>query len=101
MTSVLAGLLPYLTGAGGALAALVIGIVLIQTGKLVPDRYHQQVLTEAAKLREANDTLRETLRMAQEQNMQLSSSTQITIQLMNVLERIAGDRLPPQVSDDE
>lgn len=101
MTSVLAGLLPYLTGAGGALAALVIGIVLIQTGKLVPDRYHQQVLTEAAKLREANDTLRETLRMAQEQNMQLSSSTQITIQLMNVLEKIAGDRLPPQVSDDE
>ena len=101
MTSVLAGLLPYLTGAGGALAALVIGIVLIQAGKLVPDRYHQQVLTEAAKLREANDTLRETLRMAQEQNMQLSSSTQITIQLMNVLEKIAGDRLPPQVSDDE
>jgi hypothetical protein len=95
LSGTVAALLPYFTGAGGAVAVLVAGFVLIQTGKLVPDRYHQQIVDEADKLRQANDTLRETLRMAQEQNAQLTSSTQLTVQVMNILERIAADRLPP------
>ena len=97
MSGVIGGLLPYFTGAGGALAVLIVGFILIQTGKLVPDRYHSQVLNEAEKLREANETLRETLRMSQDQNTQLTNSTQLTVQLMNVLERFAAERaaLPP------
>lgn len=87
-----ADVLPYLTGAGGALFALTAGIALIITGILVPKAYHQRVLDENEKLREAAETLRETARMAQEQNMQLANSAQVTIQLMHVLDSIARER---------
>lgn len=87
--------LPYLTGAGGAIFALVTGISLIISGVLVTRREHQRVLDENQKLREANETLRETARMAQEQNMQLANSAQVTIQLMKVLDTIARERGTP------
>jgi hypothetical protein len=87
-----ADILPYLTGAGGALFALVTGITLIIAGVLVTRREHQRALDENEKLREANETLRETARMAQEQNMQLANSAQVTVQLMNVLETLARER---------
>jgi cytochrome c-type biogenesis protein CcmH/NrfF len=85
-------ILPYLTGAGGALFALALGITLIITGVLVPRAYHQRLQEENQKLRETAETLRETVRMAQEQNMQLANSAQVTIQLMKVLDAIAREK---------
>lgn len=89
-----ADILPYLTGAGGALFALALGITLIISGVLVPRAYHQRILEENQKLRETAETLRETVRMAQEQNMQLANSAQVTIQLMKVLDGIAREKGP-------
>ena len=89
-------ILPYLTGAGGALFALITGISLIISGVLVTRREHQRVLDENQKLRETAETLRETVRMSQEQNMQLANSAQVTIQLMKVLDAIARERNPGQ-----
>lgn len=88
-------LLPAATGAGGALFVLLVGISFLITGVLVTRREHKAVLDDNAKLREANETLRQTLRQSQEQNTQLANSTQVTVELMNVLRQIAQERSKP------
>lgn len=88
-------LLPAATGAGGAVFVLLLGLFLLITGVLITKREHERALDENTKLREANETLRQTLQQSQEQNTQLANSTQVTVELMNVLRQIAQERSKP------
>lgn len=85
-------ILPFLTGAGGALFALVLAVIGLVRGIVVPRAQYNAALAEADKLREANETLRHTLQLSQEQNTQLANSTQVTVELMSVLRQIAQER---------
>jgi hypothetical protein len=90
-----ADLVPLIAGPAGALFALLVGYGLLLVGKLVTGREYEKLEAENKKLHEVNDTLRETLRMSQEQNTQLTNSTQVTIQLMKVLDAFAKERRGP------
>lgn len=87
--------LPYLTGAGGAIFALITVISFLLTGVFVTRREHQRALDENEKLREANETLRDALQVSQQQIAQLTNSAQVTVELMSVLKQVAQERTNP------
>lgn len=85
-------IIAYLIGPGGAIG---VTLLLIMLGYLVPKPYHTRVLKQAHKLQDANDTLLETVRSAQQLNDRLSTSGELINRLVTALIATTGHPLPP------
>lgn len=91
-------LIPLITGGGGAIVALVVGIVLIMTGKLVTGREHDRLLAAYDKAVAANDTLTISLQACRENNSQLLASGNLTTKLLDSLVALSQQRGDPPKS---
>lgn len=81
----MADYLPYITGSGGALAVLAIGIWLIVTGKLHTRGEFDRVLEERGHYKDALETERIT-------NNELARSGTVTSKVLDALVEVARDR---------
>lgn len=100
----MASYLPLITGSGGALVVMAIGLYLFLGGKLHSDREYgkleqenDQLRAEAAQLRVALDTERRTVN-------ETASAGQVTNQLITALTTIAaGQRKakPPELTAED
>lgn len=95
-------LIPYITGAGGALVILVLAVALLLTGKLVTGREHDRSLETITRLEAivnqlntANDTLREATSRAQAQVDRLLDGSALSNTLAQALVSVAQQPRPP------
>lgn len=86
----LSGLLPYVTGSGGALVVLALGAWLLIAGKLHSDAEFQRVLTE-------NEQLKSALGSERRASNELAMTGNVTNKLIGALVDVVTDRktLPP------
>lgn len=84
----------YLLGPAGAAG---LTLLLILTGVLVLGRDHKKVLRQVEKLQEANDIQAKSIEQLQEVNRTLSSSGQLTNQVITAMMEIAMQRGMPQI----
>ena len=91
--------LPYITGSGGALVTLAIGLYLIITGKLHTDGEFQAKVTENAELKAENRDLKGALEIERTTNNELARAGSVTTKVLDVLAEVAGARhqalIPP------
>lgn len=80
-------LVTALLGSGGAAG---VALVLILLGILVPHPYHKRVIEENEKLAQANDQLSAANAQLREANSNLTSSGQLTNQVVTALLDIAA-----------
>lgn len=80
-------LVTALLGSGGAAG---VALVLILLGVLVPSTYHKRVIEENEKLAQANDVLAAANAQLREANSNLTSSGQLTNQVVTALLDIAA-----------
>ena len=85
-------LVTALLGSGGAAG---VALILILLGILVPRPYHQRVLEENEKLTQANDVLAAANAQLREANSNLTSSGQLTNQVVTALLEIAAEHRSP------
>lgn len=72
--------------------ALVIGHVLVLTGKYVTGREHDRLLAAYDKVAATNDQLTASLAACRENNGQLLASGQLTTRLLDTLAAVAQQR---------
>lgn len=89
-------IIDYLLGGGGA-AGLALGLILI--GQLITKREHQRVLDDNARLQQANDVLTQANLQLREINANLSSSGQLTNQVVTGLLSIAEEHRRAPIPD--
>lgn len=77
----------YLLGSGGAAG---LTLILIMAGQLVPRTYHKRILAENTRLQQANDILTAANSQLRDANASLSSSGQLTNQVVTALAQIAS-----------
>lgn len=95
-------LLPYITGAGGALVVLVLAVYLILTGKVVTGREHDRLLRDYDKLVQANDTLTSSLQACRDNNAQLLSTGVLANRVLDAFGSLAAQRgVPPPPTHQE
>jgi len=87
-------LLPWLTGAGGALVALSLGHWLVLTGRYVTGREMARVLEANSKLEAANDALRDTVATLSSQNDRLLDSSRLSNSLAGALVSVVQQPRP-------
>lgn len=90
--------LPYITGSGGALAVLAIGLWLFLTGRLHSDREYTTKEAENTELRRENNQLRDALETERKTTNELTAAGQVTNQLITALIMLAGGRKPDPAS---
>lgn len=78
-------LLPYITGAGGALVVLALWVYAFYTGKLHSDREFQKVADE-------NDALKRALETERTANNELARAGGVTNKLIGALVDVATER---------
>jgi hypothetical protein len=79
------GLFPWITGAGGALVVLTLGLALFIAGKIHSDSEFQRVLTE-------NEGLKSALASERQANNELAQTGGVTNKLIGALVDLATDR---------
>jgi hypothetical protein len=87
-----ADILPYVTGAGGALFVLVAGIMLFLTGKLHSDREFARLVAENDALKTEARELRTALRTERAAVNETASTAQVTTQLISALTDLATEQ---------
>jgi hypothetical protein len=83
--------LPYITGSGGALVVLVIGLYLIISGTLHTDREFSKVEAENAELQKAYDRQAEALGLERQRSDAATQAALVTNQLIGALTTLATD----------
>lgn len=86
--------LPWITGSGGALVALAIGLYLFLTGKLHSHAEFRKQEAENDQLRAENNQYRFALEIERKTLNEAASAGQVTNQLITALTTIAGGRKP-------
>lgn len=83
----LSGLLPWITGSGGAIVVLVLGTWLFLAGKLHSDSEFQRVLTE-------NEQLKSALSSERRASNELAMTGNVTNKLIGALVDVVTDHKP-------
>jgi hypothetical protein len=89
-------LLPLITGSGGALIVLAVGIYLFLTDKLHSHGEFSRLEAENDQLRTENNQLRYALETERKTTNEAASAGQVTNQLIGALTAIATGRRPRQ-----
>lgn len=85
-------LLPWVTGSGGALVVLALGLWGFYTGKIHPDREFGKLEEENGQLRAENGQLRAALDTERKTVNETASAGQVTNQLITALAALAAER---------
>ena len=88
----MASWVPYITGSGGALVVLAIGLYLIITGKLHTDGEFQGVVAENKELKDESHDLRAALEIERTTNNELARSGGVAAKALDALVEVATGR---------
>lgn len=83
--------LPYITGSGGALAVMALGLWLFLTGKIHSDPEFRKLETDNTDLRAANDKLTEALALERQRSNDAAQAGAVTNQLIGGLVKLATE----------
>ena len=87
----MASYLPLITGGGGALVVMAIGLYLFLTGKIHSDPEFRKLEADNGSLRAANERLQEALGLERQRSDAVAQAGGVTNQLISGLVRLATE----------
>lgn len=93
--------LPLITGSGGALVVLALGLYLFIAGKIHSDRDYSKLEADNDGLRAVNDRLQEALTLERQRSNDATQAGEVTNKLIGGLVKLATERRTVEQYEDQ